>query len=655
MSTTTLPLSIGVTELTLADGSVTELVMSSVIDNKPYYDLAFAAAKVYTDAQDAAYLVTTQNEFTAADAVVLSSANTYTDTSSSNAITTTETFATAGDTAAKAFAIKRANHTGTQSVSTITGLAAVATSGLKADVGLSNVYNLAPIDMPVSTAQATANTATLNSAKSYSDSGDTTTLTSAKAYADSLVAGLFDFRGDYNASGNTYPTSSNNGSGSAGAVLKADVWRISVQGTLQGKTASVGDLLTAVVDNPAQTDANWTLTSNELAYTPENTANKTTDLSSNDSTHYPTTAAVQTAINTREPSITASVVTSFWSGTKTFRDLATDVCVVVLTGLSTATGTAITAADTILSALGKLQNQASTNATAITGKEPTITATTSADYYRGDKTFVSFATTVRTTVLTGLSTATGTVITAADTVLSALGSLQNQVSANTANAANFLVSRWQFFDLTGTATGGYVPPQAFNAGTGSYGAGIDLVSQGTNGVFRISSSATLNSGYGVYTSNIGILGQQGLIGRSISRLVASQTNRLIFDGFHNAITAVTPTNGVYFAINNLTITANAITGGGTLTTLGSYTSTAGTWLVRDIEYVSSTSARFVVWDLQTGTKYFDQTITTNVPNLAANLMASSFVAFNNGTSAVALVDFDYIGFDIVRPPFIITP
>lgn len=454
MSTTTLPLSIGVTELTLADGSVTELVMSSVVDNKPYYDLAFAAAKVYTDAQDgiylatskeytdvqdAAYLVTAQNEFTAADAVVLSSANTYTDTSSSNAITTAETFATAGDTAAKDFAIQRANHTGTQSVSTITGLAAVATSGLKSDVGLGNVDNLAPIDMPVSTAQATADTNTLNSAKSYSDSGDTTTLTSAKAYADSLVVGLFDFRGDYNASGNTYPTSSNNGSGSAGAVLKADVWRISVQGTLQGKTARVGDLLTSVIDSPGQTDTNWTLTSNELNYTPENTANKATDLSSNDSTHYPTTAAVQTAINTREPSITADLVTKFWSGTKTFRDLATDVRAVVLTGLSTSTGTAITAADTILSALGKLQNQTSTNATDITGKEPTITATTSADYYRGDKTFVSFATTVRATVLTGLSTATGTAITATDTVLSALGSLQNQITNKTVDTLGNVV------------------------------------------------------------------------------------------------------------------------------------------------------------------------------------------------------------------------
>lgn len=61
--------------------------------------------------------------------------------------------------------------------------------------------------------------------------------------------------------------------------------------------------------------------------------------------------------STKEPFITGDVVTKFWSGTKTWRDLAIDVRAVVLTGLSTASATAISVADTILSALGKLQAQ----------------------------------------------------------------------------------------------------------------------------------------------------------------------------------------------------------------------------------------------------------------------------------------------------------
>ena len=58
-----------------------------------------------------------------------------------------------------------------------------------------------------------------------------------------------------------------------------------------------------------------------------------------------------------EPAITGDVVTKFWSGTKTWRDLATDVRAAALTGLSTATSTVVAATDSILVAIGKLQAQ----------------------------------------------------------------------------------------------------------------------------------------------------------------------------------------------------------------------------------------------------------------------------------------------------------
>lgn len=61
----------------------------------------------------------------------------------------------------------------------------------KSQVGLGNVDNTSDTDKPVSTAQAAA---------------DTTVLNSAKAYADSLVVGLVDDRGNYNASTNLFPS-----------------------------------------------------------------------------------------------------------------------------------------------------------------------------------------------------------------------------------------------------------------------------------------------------------------------------------------------------------------------------------------------------------------------------------------------------------------
>lgn len=59
----------------------------------------------------------------------------------------------------------------------------------------------------------------------------------------------------------------------------------------------------------------------------------------------------------------------------------------MLTGISTATATTILAADTVLVALGKAQGQINANTTAISGKEPAITAGTTSQYWRGDKTW----------------------------------------------------------------------------------------------------------------------------------------------------------------------------------------------------------------------------------------------------------------------------
>lgn len=67
---------------------------------------------------------------------------------------------------------------------------------------------------------------------------------------------------------------------------------------------------------------------------------------------------------------------------------------------------------------------------ALGAKEASIAAGATTQYFRGDKTWRTFMTDVRATVLTGLSTATNAVITASDTVLSALGKLQKQVSDN---------------------------------------------------------------------------------------------------------------------------------------------------------------------------------------------------------------------------------
>lgn len=107
---------------------------------------------------------------------------------------------------------------------------------------------------------------------------DATVLLSANSYADNLVVGLWDDRGSFDASVNTYPTTG--GSGTAGAILKGDIWTLSViatSGPLIGYT--MGTTIRALVNTPAQTGSNWALSGVGLGYSPENAANKVTSVS----------------------------------------------------------------------------------------------------------------------------------------------------------------------------------------------------------------------------------------------------------------------------------------------------------------------------------------------------------------------------------------
>lgn len=127
----------------------------------------------------------------------------------------------------------------------------------KALVWLGNVDNTSDASKPVSTAQASADTATLNSARTY---------------ADGLVVWLLDDRGNYNASGNVFPSSG--WSGTAWAILKGDLWTISIAGTLWGVAVTAWDVVRAIVDTPWNTLANWAISENNFGYVAENTTNK---------------------------------------------------------------------------------------------------------------------------------------------------------------------------------------------------------------------------------------------------------------------------------------------------------------------------------------------------------------------------------------------
>jgi len=118
-----------------------------------------------------------------------------------------------------------------------------------------------------------------------------------KTYADGLVVGALNYRGAYDASGGTYPTTG--GTGSGGAVMKGNMWIISVAGTLGGESIQVGDSIIANIDTPGQTASNWNHLNANVSYVPENIANKKTSLTDSD-VDYPTCKAVNTGLSGKQ-------------------------------------------------------------------------------------------------------------------------------------------------------------------------------------------------------------------------------------------------------------------------------------------------------------------------------------------------------------------
>ena len=175
-------------------------------------------------------------------------------------------------------------------------------------------YSLAEIDELLAAASVPSSKLSGFTDTSNQDWASDTKIASAKAVkslVDAAVAGLLDYRGIYDASAGTYPTTG--GSGTAGAIQKGDVFLISVAGTISGQVLSVGDWLVANVDAPGQTATKWDHLEANIGYTPEDSANKVTTIAAaSTDVQYPSAKAVYTGLNAKVDKNTAIT-----AGTKT--------------------------------------------------------------------------------------------------------------------------------------------------------------------------------------------------------------------------------------------------------------------------------------------------------------------------------------------------
>lgn len=93
-----------------------------------------------------------------------------------------------------------------------------------------------------------------NTGTSFLSTDSMTAMGIQMAIATQIDAGV-SFRGGWDASGGTYPTTG--GTGVAGAIENGNWWYINVAGTLSGTAVQIGDSITALVNVPGQTGSNW--------------------------------------------------------------------------------------------------------------------------------------------------------------------------------------------------------------------------------------------------------------------------------------------------------------------------------------------------------------------------------------------------------------
>lgn len=183
---------------------------------------------------------------------------------------------------------------------------------------------------------------------------------------------------------------------------------------------------------------------------------------------------------------------------------------------------------------------------------------------------------------------------------------------------------------------------AISSGTIASGVAASIVANHP-GVMQLSSSTTPNSGYQFIVRGASILlagsEQMDVVLYTPAAIDANTTIRL---GFGDTVTSADNTDGVYFIIANTTARGWTASNSSRNSTATTYTVSAGTWYHFRVSLNSdATTATFKIFN-DSGTELFSDTVSATIPTASGRELGGGIVATNSGSSAVALVNIDYI-------------
>lgn len=180
--------------------------------------------------------------------------------------------------------------------------------------------------------------------RAYTDTKIAQEVTDRNAAIAAALVGLWDDRGNFDASGaDAYPTTG--GSGTGGAILKGDVWTVSVA----GHGLDMGDTVRALVDSPGLTAANWAAGEANVQQATETTRGTAMIARSSEADDSSTTNDTDI--------VTPVKMWHAWGISLTLTAFFNAVRGVQLDGLNVTTDAVIADSDSILGAAGKLQGQ----------------------------------------------------------------------------------------------------------------------------------------------------------------------------------------------------------------------------------------------------------------------------------------------------------
>jgi len=231
--------------------------------------------------------------------------------------------------------------------------------------------------------------------------------------------------------------------------------------------------------------------------------------------------------------------------------------------------------------------------------------------------------------------------------ISITGTWPDQTIAASGGAApsptTFLSAATDF--AASTATYAFPPwyGAAINAGTIAAATGLP----NHPGVMRIISSTTANSGATFYLYSAALL----LAGGETTELVfqvGTTTGTTIRFGFQDSFDTTAPVDAAWINIAGTTLTGKTRSNSVESTTGTSYALAASTWYrVKIVINADATRVDFYLYS-EAGTQLWTDYLTTNIPTATGRETGHGIVVTNSGTSALALVNLDYMSLSINR-------